>query len=172
MDRELKFLGICREVALLSKDSVKVGAVIMTHDLNILSAGYNGPPRGVIDSPERFEKPLKAYFSAHAEENAIAQAARNGVKLAGSTILITGRPACATCTRLIIQAGIKRVIHPRLKAAKLAESKWHDDWAYSRTMFFEANIEVIEYDPNHNTHQTDVCRFNYAQDRSAWGPEL
>lgn len=105
------FLRIAQVVAQKSKDpSTKVGCVVTGPDHEIRSTGYNDLPRGVNDKPpERRERPAKYMWTAHAEENAIAQAARSGVSLLGGTLYCTHHP-CAACTRMIIQAGIKRVV--------------------------------------------------------------
>lgn len=147
MEKILKLYGIALEISKLSKDTRKVGAVICNSDLVILAMGYNGPPRGVLDTAARFEYPLKLIYASHAEANAIAQAANEGVRLKDSWLLVTELRPCAACTKLIIQAGIKKVAYPRLDEQVLASSKWSEEWRHSKIMFLEANIEVYEYEP-------------------------
>ena len=75
----------------------------------VLSTGYNGLPRGVDDSPERIEKrPEKYLWMAHAEENAISNAARHGARLAGATAFVTHAP-CARCAGMLVNAGLRYV---------------------------------------------------------------
>lgn len=93
-----------------SKDpSSRVGCVIVAEDGTTLSSGYNGLPRGVADLPERIEKrPEKYLWMAHAEENAISNAARHGARLAGATAYVTHAP-CARCAGMMVNAGLTRV---------------------------------------------------------------
>lgn len=95
---------------LCSKDpSSKVGCLIVAHDGSELSSGYNGMPRGVNDSAvERMIRPEKYFWMQHAEENAIAQAARHGIKLEGAVAFVT-HPPCSRCAGMMINAGIARV---------------------------------------------------------------
>lgn len=97
----------------------QVGAVIVK-DKQILSTGYNGAPKGVshceetgclrqelgVPSGEKHE----LCRASHAEQNAIVQAARNGVSTDGATIYCTTQP-CIICAKMIINAGIERVIY-------------------------------------------------------------
>jgi dCMP deaminase len=103
-----RFFGICEEVASWSGDHGRhVGAVIVGPDNEIRSTGYNDLPRKVIDLPERRmrETGEKYYFTCHAEENAITNAARMGIALKGTRIWCNLFP-CSTCARMIIQSGI------------------------------------------------------------------
>lgn len=108
-----------RQAALVSyrsrDTSSKVGCVVIEPKSRaFLVQGYNGFPLGIDDSKtERYERPKKYDFFAHAEQNAIAFAARNGVPLNGAIIYITAMPCC-DCARLIIQSGIKEVYIPEV----------------------------------------------------------
>ena len=96
----------------------KVGAVIVK-DKKILSTGYNGAPKGLahcleigclrdelgIPSGERHE----LCRGAHAEQNALIQAAGGGPSMDGATMYCTNSP-CSTCTKMIINAGIRRLV--------------------------------------------------------------
>lgn len=105
------FLGLAERFARRSKDpSTKVGCVIVGPDREVRSMGYNGLPRGVEDLAERMERPAKYLWTSHAEENAVAQAARIGVSLKGCTAYVTHFP-CARCARALIQAGITEIIY-------------------------------------------------------------
>lgn len=104
------FLGLAERFAKRSKDpSTKVGCVIVGPDREVRSMGYNGLPRGVEDTADRMERPAKYLWTSHAEENAVAQAARIGVSLKGCTAYVTHTP-CARCARILIQAGISTII--------------------------------------------------------------
>ncbi len=97
----------------------QVGAVLVK-DKRILSTGYNGPPKGLahcsvvgclrdklgVPSGERQE----ICRGIHAEQNAIVQAAYFGVSINGGVIYVTHQP-CITCSKLIINAGLKAVYY-------------------------------------------------------------
>jgi dCMP deaminase len=103
------FLKMAWLAARKSKDpSTHVGCIIVGPDKEILSTGFNGLPRGVRDVLERMDRPEKYLWTAHAEENAVAQAARVGARLKGATAYVTHEP-CARCVRSLIQAGIVEV---------------------------------------------------------------
>ncbi len=97
----------------------KIGAVIVNEDRQILSTGYNGPPRGVkhcaarggcIRNKENIPSGTRQEycFGLHAEQNAIVQAAREGIRLLGSTLYCAYKP-CSLCARMIVNAGIEEV---------------------------------------------------------------
>lgn len=86
-----------------------VGAVI-AREGRILSTGYNGPAAGMPHCSSdtcTFTQPCVR--SIHAEANAIAFAAKNGVSLEGSTLYLTLSP-CVSCAQLIANSGIERVV--------------------------------------------------------------
>ena len=86
----------------------KVGALIVK-DKMIISDGYNGTPAGfenICENDEGFTKP----YVLHAEANAITKIARSNNNSAGATMYVTASP-CIECAKLIIQAGIKRVVY-------------------------------------------------------------
>ena len=141
MRRFLKFFPVAQGLAELSKDrSTKVGALALGPDCEILSTGYNGFPRGVNDDIEhRHERPTKYLYTSHGEENMVAQAARNGVSLKGSTVLVTSLFPCTTCSRLMIQAGVKRIIAPRPEP----HPKWAEEAEHALIMLDEAGVEVV-----------------------------
>lgn len=98
-------LEAAKLVAMRSKDSTKVGAVLVSPDGAEILTAYNGPPKRVADTPDRFERPRKYLFASHAEANLIAFAARHGIRTDGCTVVVTHHP-CASCARTLIQAGI------------------------------------------------------------------
>jgi dCMP deaminase len=120
-----------------------VGAVVVK-DRRILSTGYNGSPRGLphcldigclrrdlgIPSGQQ----LELCRGSHGEENAIVQAASYGIPLNGAEIYCTHQP-CLTCTKMIINAGIKRVV-------------FEGEYPHPMSIEFlhEAGIRVEKYD--------------------------
>ena len=85
----------------------KVGALIVK-DKMIISDGYNGTPVGFENVCEDDEDHTKAYV-LHAEANAITKVAQSNNSSNGATLYVTSSP-CIECAKLIIQAGIKRVV--------------------------------------------------------------
>jgi dCMP deaminase len=113
------FMDIARQVASRSTCMRrKIGAVVV-RDKRILATGYNNVPSGIehcttrgclrdslgIPSGERHE----LCRGIHAEQNAIVQAARNGVSIEGATVYCTTQP-CILCAKLIINAGIVEIV--------------------------------------------------------------
>lgn len=85
----------------------KVGALLVK-DKMIISDGYNGTPSGFENECEDDENKTKTYV-LHAEANAITKVAKSGNSSLGATLYVTSSP-CIECSKLIIQAGIKRVV--------------------------------------------------------------
>ncbi len=86
----------------------QVGALIVK-DKMIISDGYNGTPAGfenICENEEGFTKP----YVLHAEANAITKIARSNNNSNGATLYVTTSP-CIECAKLIIQAGIIRVVY-------------------------------------------------------------
>lgn len=120
----------------------QVGAIIV-RDKQILSTGYNGAPKGLahcldigckrqklgIKSGERHE----LCRAIHAEQNAIVQAAHNGISIKDSTIYCTTMP-CVLCAKMIINAGIKRIVF---------EGEYPDE--LSMELLKEAEIEMTKF---------------------------
>lgn len=86
----------------------QVGALVVKKGM-IISDGYNGTPSGFENVCEDEQGVTKPYV-LHAEANAITKLARSENNSEGSTIYITASP-CIECAKLIIQAGIKRVVY-------------------------------------------------------------
>ncbi|MBO8160121.1 MAG: cytidine/deoxycytidylate deaminase family protein [Thermosipho sp. (in: Bacteria)] len=99
----------------------KVGALIVK-DKRILATGYNQPPSGFPhcnsigcirdDLNIQSGKNQEVCYALHAEQNALMQAAKFGISTNGATIYVTHKP-CSVCARLIINAGIKKVVYIR-----------------------------------------------------------
>ena len=86
----------------------QVGAVVVK-DKMVISDGYNGTPSGFENVCEDDQNVTKPYV-LHAEANAITKLARSNNNSEGSTLYVTASP-CLECAKLIIQAGIKRVVY-------------------------------------------------------------
>ena len=112
----------------------KVGALIVK-DKMIISDGYNGTPAGFENICED-ENGLTKPYVLHAEANAITKIACSNNSSKGATMYVTTSP-CIECAKLIIQAGIKRVIY--------SEKYRLED---GLDLLRRANIEVVYINPN------------------------
>ena len=109
---DVYFMKIAREVSARSTCHRKhVGAVIV-RDRTILATGYNGSIRGMphCDEVGHMMENGHCTRTVHAEANAVAQAARNGVSLENGELYVTASP-CWNCFKLIMNAGIGRVVY-------------------------------------------------------------
>jgi dCMP deaminase len=137
------FIDITRLVATRSTCLRRGVGALLVKDRNILATGYNGAPSGIshcseagclrerlnVPSGERHE----LCRGLHAEQNAIIQAARHGVNIDGATLYCTTMP-CVICTKMLINAGIRRVVF---------DEGYADDLA--REMIAESGIEVVHF---------------------------
>ena len=135
-------MSIARVVATRATcDRGRSGCVIVL-DKHILTTGYVGSPPGIAHCDEVGHEMSEVtnpdgtvskhcIRSTHAEQNAIIQAARNGITLKGATLYCKMTP-CYTCAKLIITAGITRVV---------AEKDYHAG-GRSKELFTEANITL------------------------------
>lgn len=130
------YTGFAHLAAMKSKDTTKVGAVLVGPDGEIRLTAYNGPPRGVADAPNRFERPRKYLYASHAEANLISFAAREGIRTKGCTVFVT-HMCCASCTRTLIQAGIEAVFF-----GPGTTSMPDEEFEAARVMFHEAGVRV------------------------------
>ena len=86
----------------------QVGALLVK-DRMIISDGYNGTPAGFENNCEDAEGVTRPYV-LHAEANAITKVAKSGNSSSGATLYVTAAP-CLECAKLIIQAGVRRVVY-------------------------------------------------------------
>ena len=138
------FMDITRLVARRSTCMRRQVGAVMVKDKNILATGYNGTPSGIthcdvtgclreqlkVPSGERHE----LCRGLHAEQNAIIQAARHGVNIADAVLYCTDSP-CIICTKMLINAGIQKVIYLKGYADQL-----------SMEMLEESGIEAYAFD--------------------------
>ena len=141
-----RFMDMAEVVASWSscyQENRHVGAVIVK-DKRILTTGYNGAPSGVnscADKGECLRKKLnipsgtrhELCYAVHAEQNAIAQAAKLGISVQGATLYCTHQP-CVICAKMIINSGITKVIF-----------KYGYPDEFSIELFKEAGVEVINF---------------------------
>jgi len=120
-----------------------VGAILVK-EKRILATGYNGAPAGLKHCIEvgclREEASIPSGTrhelcrALHAEQNAIVQAAYHGTSIAGSTLYCTNKP-CVICSKMLINAGIKRIFFDKAYDDDLADA-----------MLAEAGIEIMRFE--------------------------
>lgn len=147
MDKwDKRFMDMTELVATWSscfKSDRQVGAII-TKDKRILTTGYNGASAGIVSCKEKGEcirqklgiesgTRHELCYAVHAEQNAIIQAAKQGICVDGATLYCTHQP-CSICAKMIINSGIKRVVF---------KQGYPDD--FSMEMFKEAGLEIEKY---------------------------
>jgi dCMP deaminase len=139
-----RFLHVAKEIATWSKDpSTKIGCVLV-RDRHIIATGYNGFPRGVRDTEDRYhDRPTKYKFVVHAEENALLQAAKLGISTYDATLYCWCAIPCERCMASIINAGITRIVCLKDEDAEMTK-RWPRDIAYA--MVRESGIELVEMD--------------------------
>jgi dCMP deaminase len=111
-DWDSYFMDIAVQVATRATcDRKKVGAVIVKNK-TILSTGYNGSIRGLAhcDDVGHLMESTHCIRTVHAEANAVAQAAKNGVAIGGSVLYVTASP-CWNCFKLVANAGVIRIVY-------------------------------------------------------------
>ena len=145
-DRSEYYMAIANLASLRSTClSRHVGAVIVKND-NPISFGYNGPVKGVQHCDEiggcirrnmtdyASGKYLEICPAAHAEQNAIAFAAKHGISTVGTTIYVNTFP-CKDCMNSIINSGIVKVVYDSMYDSNL-----------SKEIAEEAGIEIVKYE--------------------------
>lgn len=150
-----RYMHLAAEIAKWSKDpSTKVGAVIVGPHGQIVSQGYNGFPRGVLDSAERYlDRETKYKYIVHAELNAILNALYNGASVKDCTLYVYALPVCSECAKAIIQSGIKKIIIQIDKSSNRYK-KWYEQFMNtSAKMFNECGITYTFLDNGELKHE-------------------
>lgn len=131
-----RFMRLAEEVSQWSKDpEQKVGCVLVSPDRRHFSVGYNGFAKGIIDSKGRLEdKDFKNELIVHAEQNAVY----NSTDVNGWTAYSTKHP-CTNCANALIQAGVTKVVSPRLDGS----SAWYPNQHKAKSLMLEAGLELV-----------------------------
>ena len=122
-----------------------IGCVIVK-DKRIMTTGDNGAPAGLKTCRERGEclrrkmgiasgTRAEVCYAIHAEQNAIIQAAKLGISIDGATLYCTHQP-CSVCARIIINAGIRRVVY----------QEGYPD-TFTLDLFAETGVQLERFDP-------------------------
>lgn len=132
-----------------SKDTrTKIGAVLVK-DKEVISQGYNGPPRGLKDDVQsRLERPNKYFWFEHGERNAIFNCARRGQATMDTQLYTMGVP-CACCARAAIQAGVKEIIVHNMwqqHEKQIYREKWEESLKVSSEMLLEAGVKISVFE--------------------------
>jgi dCMP deaminase len=130
------FMNIARAVASRSTCARRSVGSIVVKEKRILATGYNGAPAGLRHCDHTGGGDMRdghCARSTHAEQNAIVQAAKYGTPIDGATVYCTDQP-CLTCAKLLVNAGVKRVVF---------EGEYPDDLAVA--IFDEAAIELSQH---------------------------
>lgn len=139
-----RFIEVARQIATWSSCiRHQVGAIIVKNN-RILTTGYNGAPCNVKTCRDRnvclrdiqhIESGThqELCYAAHAEQNALAQAAKLGINVDGSTLYCTRRP-CAICAKIIINSGIKRIVY---------DEDYPD--IFATQLLDEANVKIEQF---------------------------
>ncbi len=141
---EQYFMDIAKLVASRSTCIRRQVGAVLVRDKQIISTGYNGVPKGInhceergclrqelmIPSGERHE----ICRGVHAEQNAIVQAALHGISTDGTTLFCTHQP-CVMCTKLVINAGVRKVIF---------QGEYPD--ALAKELLGEANVSLVRWE--------------------------
>ena len=140
-----RYLDVAKSVSTWSKDpSKQIGAVAVGDKGQILSKGYNGFPRGVKDTDNRYNVREEKYkYVVHGEMNCIYNACNSGVSLNGATLYVTGLPVCSECAKGIIQVGITKVV---MEYPKDIPDNWKESMILTEQMFDEAGVVCMTYE--------------------------
>lgn len=143
---DAELLHACYDYGMRFSDdpSTKLGALLLNKDGNPLCFGANRFPKGVEVTPERLERSVKLLHIEHAERDVILQAARDGHRTEDG-ILYAPWFACADCARVIIGAGIRRVVGHQAFFDRTPE-RWRESIEIGHQMMREAGIEMEFYD--------------------------
>lgn len=130
-----RFLSLAEHIGTWSYDPrTKLGAVIVDERNRIISVGYNGFPRGVLDIQERYDdRTTKHLFVAHAERNALDN---SPMSVEGCILYVPLFP-CNECAKSIIQRGIKKVV------SYIPDREDTFNWTITHQMFNEAGVDWV-----------------------------
>lgn len=146
------FMEVCRAIGKRATCDRGRSGTVIARDKQILATGYVGSPKGLPHCDEighqmktmTHEDGHQSHHcvrTAHAEQNAIVQAAKLGVSIAGATVYCKMTP-CAVCGKMIINAGIKRVV---------CEKRYHAG-SESEEMFRQVGIELDYFEDKLETY--------------------
>lgn len=137
------YFAIAERVKKGSSDiHTKIGAIIVDSKGEVLVEASNAIPKGLSVSAERLERPVKYQYIEHAERNACYHAAKKGIQLEDTIMIMSCNPVpCTECARALIQSGVKMIVGRDTE--NIASSKWDDSCILALEMLIEANVAVV-----------------------------
>ena len=130
-------------VALESPDpSTQCGALVFDEDFRFVASGCNDFTKGVENTPERLELPLKYAYVEHAERNAIFHAVGTG-KI--PTIMVAPWAACTECARAVVASGIQVLIRHKQISDRSPE-RWRESIEFADGLMVAGGVQIIDYD--------------------------
>lgn len=141
----LRYMQLAETVSHWSKHpDVQVGAVAVGDFGQILSTGYNGWPRGVVNEEDgRVSTNDRGFsYTIHAEANLIYNANLTGTSLRGCSVYIYPVMPCFECAKSIVQVGISEVVYVEDEDLRIRKDfgKWRQSWALTTDLFKEVGI--------------------------------
>ena len=137
-------LAVAYTHAKLSHDPSTQNAALLVDLQMVKLVDVNRFPRGVKETPERWQRPLKYKIIEHAERNVLYQAARSGLQTIGLT-MVCPWAACGDCARAIIQCGVKMLVTHK-QAHDRSPDFWRQEIEIAFVMLQEAGVEVFMYE--------------------------
>ena len=118
------FMEIAKQVATRATCDRKLVGAVIVRNRTILSTGYNGSPRNLPHCDEVGHEIVDGHCirTVHGEANAVAQASKNGVAIDNSTLYTTASP-CYDCFKLLVNAGVTRVVYGEFYMSRYGASK-------------------------------------------------
>jgi dCMP deaminase len=137
---DLRYFRLADHISEWSKDTTRVGAIVVGKNRRHISMGYNGFPPGVQDAPERIaHRPTKYLFTQHAERNAMDNAAFD---CTDATLVTTMFP-CVECAKSLISKGITRLVSAQPpQPLPSGEASWRDTVPVAVEMLHEAGVRI------------------------------
>lgn len=139
------FINKLPSTAARSKDpSTQVGAIVVGPDGEVRGEGYNGFPRRVKETLQRWDKASGAKYKwvVHAEANVVYNSARVGIPLKHCVMYVSFLP-CVECAKAIVQSGIVGVVVDAVNHEKVQTAKWEADKQIVLDMFHESSVSLI-----------------------------
>ena len=143
-DWDRRLLDLAQYVSRWSKDpSTQMGAVIADESHRVVGLGYNGFPRGIEDSDERYSnRHVKYALTVHCEMNALLNANKS---VWGCTLYTWPLAPCERCAVHFIQAGIARAVAPVISDP--LRDRWDARLKIATNLLVEAGVDVVTLVP-------------------------
>lgn len=141
----LRYLQMAELVSGWSKHpDFQVGTVAVGDFGQILSTGYNGWPRGVVDEEQgrKLTNDKGFSLSIHAEVNLIYNTNLIGTSLKGSTVYVHPVFPCIDCAKALVQVGVSQICYKQPLSMAPRDEKWRESWERAEALFKETGVVV------------------------------